>query len=101
MIQTIRDFLWGLPLIALIIGTGLILTILTKGYQFRYLGHIIKSTFTKDKNLGEEVLSRLWRLHPLLSALLLALATWAAWPRLSPPAAPARFSGFGSLLCWA
>lgn len=54
MIQTIRDFLWGLPLIALIIGTGLILTILTKGYQFRYLGHIIKSTFTKDKNLGEE-----------------------------------------------
>lgn len=54
MIQAFRDFLWGLPLIALIIGTGLLLTILTKGYQFRYLGHIIKSTFTKDKNIGEE-----------------------------------------------
>lgn len=54
MLQTFRDFLWGIPLIVLILGTGILLTVLTKGYQFRYLGHIIKSTFTKDKNLGGE-----------------------------------------------
>ena len=54
MLQAFRDFLWGIPLIVLILGTGILLTVLTKGYQFRYIGHIIKSTFTKDKNLGEE-----------------------------------------------
>ncbi|MEG2137954.1 MAG: alanine:cation symporter family protein, partial [Oscillospiraceae bacterium] len=52
--KVFRDFLWGVPLIVLIVGTGLILTILTKGYQFRHLGLIIKSAFTKDKNAGEE-----------------------------------------------
>ena len=54
MIQAFRDVLWGLPLIILILGTGILLTVLTKGYQFRYLGLIIKTAFTKDKNIGEE-----------------------------------------------
>lgn len=54
MLQAFRNVLWGPPLIILIFGTGILLTVLTKGYQFRYLGHIIKCTFTKDKNMGEE-----------------------------------------------
>ena len=53
-IQSFRDFLWGIPLVALIIGTGLLLTIASKGFQFRHLGLIFKTTFTKDKELGEK-----------------------------------------------
>lgn len=53
-LQILRNFIWGVPLIALIVGTGIIFTILTKAFQIRYLDKIIKIPFTKDSHLKEE-----------------------------------------------
>lgn len=52
MVQAFRDFLWGLPLIFLILGGGLTFTLLSKGFQFRHLILIIKSVFSKDEDAG-------------------------------------------------
>lgn len=57
------DFLWGTPLIFTILFTGIVFTIFSGGFQFRYFGHIIKETFgklfKKDTSQGEGVLSPL------------------------------------------
>lgn len=53
-LQSLRNFIWGVPLIALIVGTGIIFTILTKAFQIRHLDKIIKIPFTKDSHLKEE-----------------------------------------------
>jgi len=46
------SIIWGLPLLVLVTGVGLYLTILLKGIQFRYLGYGLKLAFGKssDKN---------------------------------------------------
>lgn len=49
-------FMWGVPLLATVIITGLYFTIRAKGFQFSHLGHIIKSVFKKDET---EVADRL------------------------------------------
>ena len=38
----IREFIWGTPLLLLLLGSGIYLTILLKGVQFRYLGYAFK-----------------------------------------------------------
>lgn len=53
-LEALRDVLWGPPLIVLILGAGSILTVVTKGVQFRCLGHSIKCAFTRDGELEEE-----------------------------------------------
>lgn len=42
LLGTIDNFVWGIPLIVLILATGLFLTIRLKGLQFRKLGTAIK-----------------------------------------------------------
>ena len=44
----VNDVVWGLPLIILILSTGIFLTIRLKGVQFRKLGHGLKHMFSKD-----------------------------------------------------
>lgn len=39
---TISDFLWGLPLISLIVGGGLFFVIYSKALPYRYFGHAIR-----------------------------------------------------------
>ncbi|MBI9093409.1 MAG: sodium:alanine symporter family protein [Sphaerochaeta sp.] len=39
--------LWGPPMMILLIGTGLYLSIITRFFQFRKLGYILKNTFGK------------------------------------------------------
>lgn len=45
----VDNFVWGIPLIVLILATGLFLTIRLKGVQFRRLGHGLKMMFSKEK----------------------------------------------------
>ncbi len=51
--QVIYDFVWGIPMQVLLIGTGVLMTILTKGFQVRHFAHWMKSTvggiFTNKK----------------------------------------------------
>ena len=43
-VEYISDWLWGPPLIILLTGTGVYLTILLKFFQFRYPLYIFKQT---------------------------------------------------------
>lgn len=49
----IDDIVWGLPTIILILVTGLVLTIATKGIQFTKLGRAFKTIFKKNEGHGE------------------------------------------------
>lgn len=59
--EKLNDFLWGPPLIILMVGTGLFFSIKTRFFQFRYFGHIMKNTFgkmgKKDENSGHGMIS--------------------------------------------
>lgn len=39
--------LWGIPMMVLLIGTGVYLTVITRFFQFRKLGYILRNTFGK------------------------------------------------------
>ena len=43
----LNGYVWGWPMIVLLIGTGLFLTILTGGVQFRYLGFALREVLGK------------------------------------------------------
>lgn len=49
IIIQLKDIIWGIPLMTLLIGTGIYLTILLKGVQFRYLGYAFKQVVTRQK----------------------------------------------------
>ena len=49
-----RDFVWGIPLLVLLVGTGLYLTILLKGLQFRSIFHALYLALIKRKDEGAE-----------------------------------------------
>lgn len=48
LVATLSSWVWGPPMLILLVGTGLYLTILLKGMQFRVLGHAFKLVFHKD-----------------------------------------------------
>lgn len=51
--ESMVSWLWGIPLIAIILVTGLLLTIRSKFFQFRHIGLILKSVMHKGKNKQE------------------------------------------------
>ncbi len=53
LLGTIDDLVWGLPLIILILATGLLLTIRLGLVQFRLFGHGWKSMFAESGGEGE------------------------------------------------
>ncbi|MFQ6109991.1 MAG: alanine/glycine:cation symporter family protein [Candidatus Aminicenantales bacterium] len=53
-ITAVRDFIWGLPLIILLVGTGIILTILLRGLQLRGLIYSLYLAFIKRKEDDQE-----------------------------------------------
>ncbi len=52
-ITNVRDFLWGTPLVVLLIGTGVLLTIATRGIQVTRLFASIKLVFNKESRTME------------------------------------------------
>ena len=40
----INDVVWGVPALILLVGTGIVMTIVTKGFQFTRFGHMWKET---------------------------------------------------------
>ena len=46
IISQISSLVWGVPMLILLVGTGLYLTIKLKGMQFWALGHAFKLIFT-------------------------------------------------------
>jgi AGCS family alanine or glycine:cation symporter len=48
-------WVWGPPMLILLIGTGLYLTILLRGMQFRVLPHALKLIFQKESSLNGDI----------------------------------------------
>jgi len=48
LVATLSSFVWGPIMLALLVGTGLYLTIILKGMQFRVLPHAFRLIFQKD-----------------------------------------------------
>lgn len=53
ILSEIKNWVWGPPLLILLIGTGIYLTIILKGMQFRYLGYALKQAFFPQKYQAE------------------------------------------------
>jgi AGCS family alanine or glycine:cation symporter len=53
-ITWIRDFIWGIPLLTLLVGTGIFLTIRLKGLQIRGLLYSLYLAFVKRKEDEDE-----------------------------------------------
>lgn len=66
----IDSFVWGIPLIALILLSGLFLTIRLKGIQFRKLPHAFKKMFANEKSGQHGEVSSFAALCTALSATI-------------------------------
>ena len=51
-VQTASGYIWGPPLLILLVGTGLYLTVILKGLQFRSLPHSLHLALIKRKEKG-------------------------------------------------
>ncbi|WP_252504462.1 sodium:alanine symporter family protein [Sporosarcina sp. Marseille-Q4943] len=58
-IADITNFIWGMPIMVILIGGGVFLTVRLGFFQFRYFPHIIKQTFGKifSKSEGDGTLT--------------------------------------------
>ncbi|MGP2657854.1 alanine/glycine:cation symporter family protein [Malaciobacter sp. WC5094] len=54
-ISAISSLVWGPPMLILLVGTGLFLTIRLRGLQVRALGHAFKILFEKDKDAKGDI----------------------------------------------
>lgn len=54
LLQSIDNFIWGPPLLILLVGTGIYFTFRLGLLQFRHLPTALKMVFTKDKNSNKE-----------------------------------------------
>ena len=72
ILELLKDWIWSAPLLILLIGTGVYLTILLKGIQFRYLGYALKQVFAKQKKFSEGDISQY---QALMTSLAGAIGT--------------------------
>lgn len=52
--NAINGFVWGIPMLVLLVGTGILMTVLTKFFQLSHIGHWFKNTIGgifKDKHV--------------------------------------------------
>lgn len=55
LISTLSGWVWGPPMLTLLVGTGLYLTILLKGMQFRALPHAFRLIFHKEHSQAGDI----------------------------------------------
>jgi AGCS family alanine or glycine:cation symporter len=67
LVATLSNFVWGPPMLALLVGTGLYLTVLLKGLQFRVLPQAFRLIFHKEHH-GEGDISHFAALMTALAA---------------------------------
>jgi alanine or glycine:cation symporter, AGCS family len=48
-LATASGYVWGVPLLVLLVGTGILLTVRLRGIQVTMLGHALRETFVRSK----------------------------------------------------
>lgn len=74
ILQQIKEFLWGPPLLFFLLGTGVYLTFLLKGVQFSYMWYAIKQAIAKKKDNARGDISHF---EALMTSLAGAIGTGA------------------------
>jgi len=72
LLLEIKNWVWSAPLLILLAGTGVYLTILLKGMQFRYLGYALRQVFTPQRKPSEGDISQF---EALMTSLAGAIGT--------------------------
>lgn len=68
----IKEMVWGVPLLVLLIGTGAYLTFILRGVQIRYLGFALKQVFKKQRKESQGDISHF---EALMTSLAGAIGT--------------------------
>ena len=68
----IKNWVWGPPLLILLIGSGVYLSILLRGVQIRYLGYALKQAFSSQQNASAGDISQF---QALMTSLAGAIGT--------------------------
>ncbi len=75
----VNGFVWGIPMLVLLVGTGILMTCLTKFFQISHLGHWFKNTIggvfsdkniTKHTGTGDRSISQFQSLCTALAATI-------------------------------
>ena len=75
----INGFVWGIPMLVLLVGTGILMTMLTKVFQFTHIGYWMKHTLgsiftdrhiTKHTGEGDQSISQFQSLCTALAATI-------------------------------
>lgn len=90
LLHTVRDWIWGVPLLLFLVGTGAYLTVLLRGVQFRYLGYALKQVVAKKPQNAEGDISH-------FEALMTSLAGAIGTGNIVGVATAIAIGGFGSL----
>jgi AGCS family alanine or glycine:cation symporter len=89
LLATLSGIVWGPYMLVLLVGTGLYLTILLKGMQFRVLPHALRLIFTKDKQAEGDISH--------FAALMTALAATVGIGNIVGVATAITFGGPGAV----
>ncbi|MDR2122698.1 MAG: sodium:alanine symporter family protein [Flavobacteriaceae bacterium] len=54
-VASVASFVWGVPMLVLLVGTGIYLTIILRGIQFRAMGHAFRLIFHKEHDSEGEI----------------------------------------------
>lgn len=75
----VNNVVWGVPALILLIGTGVLMTALTKGFQFTHFGHMIRETvgglFRKKDILKSKDQNSISQFQALCTALSATIGT--------------------------
>ncbi|MFA6914967.1 MAG: sodium:alanine symporter family protein [Parachlamydiales bacterium] len=71
-LELLNSWLWSGPLLLLLFGTGLYLTIILKGFQFRYLGYAFRAAIAKQQTQAKGDISHF---EALMTSLAGAIGT--------------------------
>jgi AGCS family alanine or glycine:cation symporter len=66
----LNSFVWGVPLLLLLLGTGIYLTFLLKGVQFRFLGYGIRQSWASQQKRAKGDISHLEALMTTLAGAI-------------------------------
>lgn len=74
LVQRMSDYIWGVPLLVLLVGTGIYLTIRLGGVQFKALGHSLYLAFIKRKE-SDDTEGDISHFQALMTALAATVGT--------------------------
>ncbi|ADH97805.1 alanine/glycine:cation symporter family protein [Salisediminibacterium selenitireducens] len=91
LINTASSFVWGLPLIVLLVGTGLYLTVRLAFFSFQQLPYALKLVFTKGDQVSKGDITH-------FQALMTALAATVGTGNIAGVASAVAVGGPGAVL---